>query len=285
MPPSAQLREVFRDVQLQHIFQDSKTFADLHFSEFPSTVRADYQAHKHDVDFDLSRFVQEHFSVPKEGPTVGQSLPGESIEAYIARLWRPLRYDSNQTSDHSSLLPLPYPYVVPGGRFRELYYWDSYFTMLGLEADDHHDLALDMLKNFAFQIDCYGHVPNGNRTYYLSRSQPPFFSLMVDLIAEREGERSYLAYLPELQAEYEYWMDGSTVLAPGQSYRRVVRLSDRFSTDTGMTGPSHETSPIAKMSRLRSHIVGLRQTSTETFERQRNRDGISVLDGLRMVIT
>src|SRR5262249_54614259 len=72
-PPSAQLREVFRDVQLQHIFHDSKTFADLHFSEFPSTVRADYQAHKHDVDFDLSKFVQEHFSVPKEGPTVGQS--------------------------------------------------------------------------------------------------------------------------------------------------------------------------------------------------------------------
>ena len=226
MPPSAQLRDVFRDVQLQHVFQDSKTFADLHFSEFPSTVRSDYQAHKHDVDFDLGKFVQEHFSVPKEGPTVGQSLPGESIEAYIARLWRALRFDSNQISDHSSLLPLPYPYVVPGGRFREIYYWDSYFTMLGLEADDHHDLALDMLKNFAFQIDCYGHVPNGNRTYYLSRSQPPFFSLMVDLIAEREGERSYLAYLPELQAEYEYWMDGSTVLAPGQSYRRVVRLSD-----------------------------------------------------------
>ena len=122
MPPSAQLRDVFRDVQLQHVFQDSKTFADLHFSEFPSTVRSDYQAHKHDVDFDLGKFVQEHFSVPKEGPTVGQSLPGESIEAYIARLWRALRFDSNQISDHSSLLPLPYPYVVPGGRFRELYY-------------------------------------------------------------------------------------------------------------------------------------------------------------------
>ena len=78
-------------------------------------------------------------------------------------------------SGHSSVLPLPYPYVVPGGRFRELYYWDSYFNMLGLEADGRHDLALNMLKDFAFEIDCYGHVPNGNRTYYLSRSQPPFF--------------------------------------------------------------------------------------------------------------
>src|SRR5262252_4772688 len=71
MPPSGQLREVFRDVQLQRTFQDGKTFADLHYSESPSTVRADYQAHRDDVDFDLSRFVQEHFSVPREGPTVG----------------------------------------------------------------------------------------------------------------------------------------------------------------------------------------------------------------------
>jgi alpha,alpha-trehalase len=98
--------------------------------------------------------------------------------------------------------------------------------MLGLEADGRHDLALDMLKDFAFEIDCYGHVPNGNRTYYLSRSQPPFFSLMVDLIAEREGDASYVTYLPELEAEYEYWMDGSGVLRGGQGYRRVVRLSN-----------------------------------------------------------
>jgi hypothetical protein len=69
MPPSGQLREVFRDVQLQRIFEDSKTFADLHYSESPSTVRADYQAHRDDVDFDLSRFVQEHFSATRPQTT------------------------------------------------------------------------------------------------------------------------------------------------------------------------------------------------------------------------
>jgi alpha,alpha-trehalase len=137
-----------------------------------------------------------------------------------------LTHESKEISQHSSLMLLPHPYVVPGGRFRELYYWDSYFTMLGLEADDQHDPALSMLKNFAFQIDCYGHVPNGNRTYYLSRSQPPFFSLMIDLIAEREGQQSYVTYLPELETEYRYWMDGSAVLSGGQSYRRVVQLKD-----------------------------------------------------------
>ena len=226
MPPSEQLGELFRDVQSKKIFHDSKTFADLHYNEAPAAILADYQAHKDEVGFDLSTFVHRHFSVPGEGPTVGRSLPDESIDAYVRRLWGALRHESNELSTHSSLLPLPHPYVVPGGRFRELYYWDSYFAMLGLEAVGQHALALDMLKDFAFEIDCYGHVPNGNRTYYLSRSQPPFFSMMVDLIAEREGEQSFVTYLPELEAEYEYWMDGSVVLRKGQSYRRVVRLSD-----------------------------------------------------------
>jgi alpha,alpha-trehalase len=121
---------------------------------------------------------------------------------------------------------LPHRYVVPGGRFREIYYWDSYFTMLGLEQSGRHDLVVEMVKNFAYLIDRFGHVPNGNRTYYLSRSQPPFFASMVTLLAERDGEAVYRTYLPQLAREYEFWMDGAARLAPGSSYRRVVRLND-----------------------------------------------------------
>jgi alpha,alpha-trehalase len=226
VPPSEQLGELFQQVQLKHIFPDSKTFADLVADEAPNAILAEYQARKDEAGFDLSSFVNRHFSMPAEGPNVRPALPGERLETYVARLWDVLRHQSGEPADRSSLLPLPYPYIVPGGRFRELYYWDSFFIMLGLEADGRHDLALDMLKDFAFQIDCYGHVPNGNRTYYLSRSQPPFFSLMVDLIAQREGDGSYAAYLPELESEYAYWMDGSAFLPRGQAYRRLVRLAD-----------------------------------------------------------
>jgi neutral trehalase len=188
-------------------------------------------------------------------------------------------------SGQSSLLPLPYPYVVPGGRFRELYYWDSYFTMLGLEADGRHDLALNMLKDFAFEIDCYGHVPNGNRTYYLSRSQPPFFSLMVDLIAKREGETSYVTYLPELEAEYEFWMDGSTVLRGSEGYRRVVRLRDgtilnRYWDDRAEPRDESYREDIATALGGRRD----REISIATFERRPNRDGISAPDGSLMAI-
>jgi alpha,alpha-trehalase len=226
VPPSARLGDLFEEVQLRSVFPDSKTFADMVFREEPAAILAEYQTSKDKPGFDLAAFINRHFSMPAEGPSVSPAMPGEALEPYIARLWDVLKHQTTEPVDRSSLLSLPYPYVVPGGRFRELYYWDSYFIMLGLEADKQHDLARDMVSDIAFEIDCYGHVPNGNRTYYLSRSQPPFFALMLDLIASREGQKTYLDYLPELEAEYEYWMDGSVMLRPGQAYRRVVRLAD-----------------------------------------------------------
>jgi alpha,alpha-trehalase len=102
---------------------------------------------------------------------------------------------------YSSLLPLPHPYVVPGGRFREIYYWDSYFTMLGLLESGRRDLARDMVRDFAHMIDAFGHVPNGARTYYLSRSQPPVFFAMVGLLSPDDPSRAYEQYLPQLRAE------------------------------------------------------------------------------------
>src|SRR5262249_17029217 len=116
----------------------------------------------------------------------------------------------------------------PGGRFGEVYYWDSYFTMLGLEESGRDDLARSMVENFASLIDRYGHIPNGNRTYYLSRSQPPFFASMVDLIAARSRDPAaiYATFLPALSKEYAFWMEGADTLAPGQAHRRVVRLKD-----------------------------------------------------------
>ena len=70
-------------------------------------------------------------------------------------------------------------FVVPGGRFNEMYGWDSYFIALGLCADGRFDLARGMVENLAYEIRHYGKVLNANRTYYLSRSQPPFLTSMA----------------------------------------------------------------------------------------------------------
>jgi alpha,alpha-trehalase len=141
-------------------------------------------------------------------------------------LWPILQQKATSAPPYSTLQPLPYPYVVPGGRFGEVYYWDSYFTMLGLEEDGLHGLALDFLKDFAFKLDQFGKVPNGNRSYYLSRSQPPFFSLMARLIGSEAGVAAEVSYLPQLQREWDFWMDGSDTLLPGEAYRNLVRLPD-----------------------------------------------------------
>ena len=84
-----------------------------------------------------------------------------------------------RTLQTQGLLFLEHPYVVPGGRFNEMYGWDSYFIIRGLLRDGRVDLARDMVENFFFEIEHYGGVLNANRTYYLSRSQPPFLTSMI----------------------------------------------------------------------------------------------------------
>jgi alpha,alpha-trehalase len=116
--------------------------------------------------------------------------------------------------------------VVPGGRFREVYYWDSYFTMLGLVESGRTELARSMIDNFAHLVRTVGHVPNGNRTYYLSRSQPPFLAAMVGLYATATDTARALGWLDALEAEHAFWMDGADRIAPGEAHRRVVRLRD-----------------------------------------------------------
>lgn len=175
-PPSETLGALYRDVELAHLFPDSKTFADMIPKQAPSRIAADYEAARGQASFDLRKFVDAHFVDPRHTARPYVSDPQQTVTAHIDTLWDVLRRDPDPVaSPWSSLLPLPAPYVVPGGRFDEVYYWDSYFIMLGLVASGRHDLANDELKNFATLLDRYGHIPNGNRTYYLSRSQPPFF--------------------------------------------------------------------------------------------------------------
>src|SRR5690606_1822138 len=156
----------------------------------------------------------------------GTDIPRrENLRAHIDALWPLLTRRSPAPLPHDSLLPLPHPYVVPGGRFREVYYWDSYFTMRGLAESGEDTLSRQMLDNFAHLIDTWGHIPNGNRSYYLSRSQAPFFSHMVMLEA-RADPMLPARYLRQLRREHAFWMDGAEGLAPGQAHRRVVRLAD-----------------------------------------------------------
>ena len=225
-PPSVVFGDLYRAVELAQIFPDQKTFADAIPTEAPDKIMADYAAAKGKPGFKLADFVHDHFREPVLKSVSYNRRPGETVSDYIGDLWTVLRREPDEVEPYSSLLALPAPYIVPGGRFSEIYYWDTYFTMLGLEQDGQDKLAQDMVRNIASLITRYGHMPNGNRTYYLSRSQPPFFSAMVDLLAQKDGTSVYQTYLPAMRAEYDYWMQGADSLKPGQAHGHVVKLPD-----------------------------------------------------------
>ena len=106
------------------------------------------------------------------------------------------------------LLYLPYPYVVPGGRFNEMYGWDSYFTQVGLVRDDEMVLAKNMTDNFLYQIDHYGKILNANRTYYLSRSQPPFLTQMILNVYRKQHDIEWLrSTVPAIEKYYRFWTE------------------------------------------------------------------------------
>ena len=224
-PPDILLGPLFNDVQTAKLFPDQKTFADAVPNSDPLMILADYRMQKNQSGFDLRHFVGVNFTLPKEGE---KYIPpaGQSLREHIDGLWPVLTRSTTDVEKWDSLLPLPEPYVVPGGRFREIYYWDSYFTMLGLAESNHWDKVSDMVANFAYEIDAWGHIPNGNRSYYLSRSQPPFFAFMVELLAQHDGNDALKKYLPQMQKEYSYWMEGVETLKPGQQNKRVVKLAD-----------------------------------------------------------
>ncbi len=225
-PPQVLFGDLYADVQLEHIFPDSKDFADATAKSPPPEILTLYHAQKPNSPEGLKRFVVAHFDLPAQAATPAAVSEQVPIRRHIDALWTLLTRDEPTVAPYSSLLPLPRPYVVPGGRFSELYYWDSYFTMLGLAESGRRDLLEDMAKNFADLMDTYGHAPNGTRSYYLSRSQPPFFFEMVGLLSPSDPAAAFARYLPELKAEYAYWMEGANELKAGGAHRHAVALED-----------------------------------------------------------
>ena len=209
---------LFVAVQTQRIFPDGKTFVDAVPKRAPDAIMADYRRAAPTTPEALRAFALANFAVPG----VNDRDP-KSLRHHIRALWPTLVRQPAPVAAGSSALPMGAPYVVPGGRFREIYYWDSYFTMLGLAVDGQQPLVESMLADFTDTIERYGHIPNGMRTYYLGRSQPPFYALMIDLSTDPAQAARHLA---ALRREHAYWMKGATCLDSSGACERVVRMPD-----------------------------------------------------------
>jgi len=205
-----QLNELFTQVQLQQVFPDGKTFPDC-LPRFPlDDINKRYLAQRGLPSFNLAAFVHDNFYPPVVYGKEYKADVSEPVQKHIEELWDVLTRMPD--AEKGSLLPLPKPYIVPGGRFGEIYYWDSYFTMLGLQVSGRVEMIQNMVDNFAYLIDTIGYIPNGNRTYFKGRSQPPFFALMVQLLKEEKGNGILVQYLPQLKKEYAFWMTGKNEL-------------------------------------------------------------------------
>jgi alpha,alpha-trehalase len=216
--PDQLYEELFHDVQMARVFEDGKTFVDMVAKRPAAAILADYRKQSKTPGFNLKAFVEANFDMPPSSHKAFETKE-KDIWMHARGLWPVLTRSADKPVPGSSLLPLPHPYIVAGGRFREVYYWDSYFSMLGMAEQEQEQMVENMVRNYAHMITTYGHVPNGNRTYYLSRSQPPFFSLMVELLADIRGEKVFLEFLPAMEKEYAYWTAGT-------DNGRVVRMPD-----------------------------------------------------------
>lgn len=229
--PDEILGEFFHDAQRQQVYKDGKVFTDLVPKNRLTQIRRQYDKQKSRPGFNMRAFIRENFHVipqKRKGDATQIVVSGASAREHITKLWPQLK--QRHLRSRGTLVGLPYSYIVAGGRFSEQYYWDSYFTMLGLAQDDEWEMVEHIVKNCAYMIRKFGRIPNANRTYQLSRSQPPFFVHMVRLLAEHKGHRStLLEYLPYLLAEYRFWIRARRSVSEDddvRAYGRIVEMPD-----------------------------------------------------------
>ncbi|MGN6499733.1 MAG: alpha,alpha-trehalase TreF [Tsuneonella sp.] len=211
-------------VQESDILADGKTFVDAVPRRPIPEIMADF-ARLGGSSGELLSFVAANFDLPPSAAPAMSARPTLPLREHIRALWPNLARGPAVGADNSSALPVGHRHVVPGGRFREIYYWDSFFTMLGLIRDGEMALATGIVEAMTDLIEDHGHIPNGARTYFLGRSQPPLFHMMVALLAD---ERPAVAArrLGAMKREHAWWMEGADGAARGGYAQRVVRLED-----------------------------------------------------------
>lgn len=127
-------------------------------------------------------------------------------------LGRKVKQDVFKKQDQHSLIPVPNGFIVPGGRFQEYYYWDSYWIIDGLLVTGMTKTARGMIDNLLSIVERYGHVPNGGRVYYVRRSQPPLLTQMAKIYFDATNNISWLKKsIDLLEKEVQFWINNRMI--------------------------------------------------------------------------
>nr|XP_006821583.1 PREDICTED: trehalase-like [Saccoglossus kowalevskii] len=216
--------DLLHSAQVAELYNDSKHYVDMNINEEPDVVLDAYEQLDDPTDEEtMAGFIDYYY----EGP-------GEEFEDWIPDDWtkddaeyrawatelqeiwihlgRKIKEDVKDNQDMYSLIYVDQPFIVPGGRFREFYYWDSYWVINGLLISEMPETVKGMLTNFLTMVDESGFVPNGGRIYFSRRSQPPLLIPMFARYYNVTGDSQFVEdNLDILEMEYNFWMTNRTI--------------------------------------------------------------------------
>ena len=219
--------ELLHVIQMSDLFMDSKTFVDMPTKYDDKIVMENFgKLGKNPAKADIERFLKDNFhpighdvSIVEPSdwtrkPSFLSKVADESLHEFGESLnfkWKNLLRKQDKSKMCSkcitSVIETSNPFIVPGGRFIEYYYWDTYWVIDGLLSSDMVQTAHGLIRNFLEMVELNGFVPNGARVYYLNRSQPPLLAQMVDIYFKKTRDLDFLKYaLNLLDIEYAFWM-------------------------------------------------------------------------------
>lgn len=217
-------------IQMAHLFPDSKTFVDMIQKNPPPVTLQNFNnlmrsKNNNPSKEDLIRFVSDNFEstgelvdwVPtdlKPNPKFLRRIDDEKAKTFaqnLVNIWPKLARKVSdvvyQHPDQHSLIPIPNGFIIPGGRFKEIYYWDSYWIVEGLLISEMTETVRGILENFLSIVERYGFIPNGSRVYYLNRSQPPLLTLMVGKYMDTTNNKTWLQqHVDTVEKEINWWL-------------------------------------------------------------------------------
>ncbi|XP_078389395.1 trehalase [Cetorhinus maximus] len=228
--------ELLHQVQMAKLFNDDKHFVDMKLKINPEVVLEAFRNLTASSPTRLTKeqlklFVQTYFDSPGQEfekwtpgdwgdhPQILQKISDQKLRLWATELhalWkslgRKIKLDVQSHPELYSQIYVPKPLVVPGGRFREFYYWDSYWIIKGLLLSEMSETSKGMIENFLHLIQRFEFIPNGGRVYYERRSQPPFLVLMMESYISVTNDRFFLRQnIDLLDKEYDFWMKNRTV--------------------------------------------------------------------------
>ncbi|KRX58814.1 N-acetyltransferase 10, partial [Trichinella sp. T9] len=288
-------------IQKSRLFQDSKYFVDMALLYDPDVVLQAFDTVENKTDPKaLDMFIKKYFSPP--GSELKECQPVDWVprpKSFLKiadehfRLWayfvhgkwkklcREVTDQVKTEPNRFTFISVPHPFIIPGGRFREFYYWDTYWILKGLLASEMYETARNMILNFATIIDQFGFVPNGGRIYYKNRSQPPLLTMSVwDYYQATKDKAVLVNMLPRLEKELQFWYKNRGFVYKDEN-GKTLQLH-QYRVDTDLPRAESYTEDLASASlefteagkkRIWSDIVSACESGIDFGTRWFRRDG------------